>query len=361
MKRRAIVKIGAGALGATTAGQLAAPAIAQGLKRLRLATTWPRDFPGLGDGAKRFADRISASTGGKITIDVYSAGELVPAFEVFDAVSKGDIDFYHGSEAYWQDKARVFNFFSSVPLGMTSNEIDAWLLHGGGQEMWDALSANYGIKPFICGNTTVQMAGWFQEEVGGIDDLTRLTFRIAGLGAEVLRQVGGKAITIPGGEIVDAMRTRRVDACEFMGPWVDKSLGLEKVARYYYYPGLHQPGEAISVGINLNLWNSLTTEERNIIQDAAHAENTMLLAEFNARNGAALRDLITKDGVEVRRLDRLIFRTLSLAARDVVESVGAEDGFSRQVYNSFIEFRREVARWTELSDQAYVEARSRYL
>jgi TRAP-type mannitol/chloroaromatic compound transport system substrate-binding protein len=360
MRRRTVVKLGAVGL-AASAGQIPSPAIAQGLKRLRLATTWPKDFPGLGDGAKRFANRISASTGGRITVEVYSAGELVPAFEAFDAVARGDIDIYHGSEAYWQDKARVFNFFSSVPLGMTSNEIDAWLLHGGGQNMWDELSANYGIKPLICGNTTVQMAGWFQDEINSIEDLTRLTFRIAGLGAEVLRQVGGKTITVPGGEILEAMRTRRIDACEFMGPWVDKSLGLQDVARYYYYPGLHQPGEVISVGINLNLWNDLTDEERNIVQDAAHAENTMLLAEFNARNGAALRDLITNDGVLVRRLDRLIFRTLSLAARDVVESVGAEDGFSRKVYNSFIEFRRQVARWTELSDQAYVEARSRYL
>ncbi len=361
MRRRTAVKIGAAALGATASGTLAAPAISQGLKQLRLATTWPKDFPGLGDGANRFAKRISRSTGGRISVDVYSAGELVPAFEVFDAVSRGDIDIYHASEAYWQDKARVFNFFSSVPLGMTSNEIDAWLLHGGGQEMWDSLSASFGIKPLICGNTTVQMAGWFQDEINDVDDLTRLTVRIAGLGAEMLRQVGGNALTVPGGEIVEAMRTRRVDACEFMGPWVDKSLGLQNVARYYYYPGLHQPGEAISVGVNLRLWNELTDDERNIIQDAAHAENTMLLAEFNARNGAALRDLITNDGVQVRRLDRLIFRTLSLAARDVVESVGAEDGFSRAVYNSFIDFRRQVARWTELSDQAYVEARSRYL
>ncbi len=255
----------------------------------------------------------------------------------------------------------MFNFFSAVPLGMTSNEIDAWLIHGGGQEMWDALSASYGIKPLICGNTTVQMAGWFQDEVNSLEDLTRLTVRIAGLGAEVLRQIGGQALTVPGGEIVEAMQTRKVDACEFMGPWVDQSLGLQNVARYYYYPGLHQPGEAISVGINLNLWNSLTNEERGIFQDAAHAENTTLLAEFNARNGAALEDLITNYGVEVRRLDRVIFRSLAIAARDVVASVGEENDFSRQVYNSFVSFRRQVARWTELSDQAYVEARSRYL
>ncbi|MEM9627278.1 MAG: TRAP transporter substrate-binding protein [Pseudomonadota bacterium] len=361
MKRRVALGAGVASLGAAAAGSFPTPAISQGLRRLRLATTWPKNFPGLGEGAIRFANRIATSTGGRIEVQVFSAGELVPAFDVFDAVAGGEIDIYHGSEAYWQNKARVFNFFSSVPLGMTSNEIDAWLLHGGGQEMWDELSANYGIKPLICGNTTVQMAGWFQDEVNTVEDLTRLTVRIAGLGAEMLREIGGNALTVPGGEIVEAMQTRRVDACEFMGPWVDKSLGLQNVARYYYYPGLHQPGEAISVGVNLQLWNALTEEERSIFRDAAHAENAMLLAEFNARNGAALRDLITNDGVQVRRLDRLIFRTLALAARDVVESVGAENAFSRRVYNSFVEFRRQVARWTELSDQAYVEARSRYL
>jgi TRAP-type mannitol/chloroaromatic compound transport system substrate-binding protein len=213
----------------------------------------------------------------------------------------------------------------------------------------------------ICGNTTVQMAGWFQDEINSLGDLTRLTVRIAGLGAEVLRQVGGQALTVPGGEIVEAMKSRKIDACEFIGPWVDQSLGLQDVARYYYYPGLHQPGEAISAGINLNLWNTLTDEERNIFRDAAHAENTALLAEFNARNGLALNDLITNYGVEVRRLDRVIFRSLAIAARDVVASVGEENDFSREVYNSFVSFRRQVARWTELSDQAYVEARSRYL
>jgi TRAP-type mannitol/chloroaromatic compound transport system substrate-binding protein len=157
------------------------------------------------------------------------------------------------------------------------------------------------------------------------------------------------------------MQTRKVDACEFMGPWVDQSLGLHKVARYYYYPGFHQPGEAIAVGINLDLWNQLTDEEQSIFQSAAHAENTTLLAEFNARNGAALEDLITNHGVEVRRLDRAIFRALALASRDVVADVGRENDFSRRVYNSFVSFRQQVARWTELSDQAYVEARSRYL
>ena len=200
MKRRVALGLGAASLGAAGASAFPAPALSQGLRRLRLATTWPKDFPGLGDGANRFARRVTTSTGGRIEVQVYSAGELVPAFDVFDAVARGDVDIYHGSEAYWQSKARVFNFFSSVPLGMTSNEIDAWLLHGGGQEMWDSLSANYGIKPLICGNTTVQMAGWFQDEVNSVEDLTRLTVRIAGLGAEMLRQVGGNAITVPGGE-----------------------------------------------------------------------------------------------------------------------------------------------------------------
>ena len=360
MERRSILKVGA-AVGTVASFQFPTPAIAQGLRRLRLATTWPKDFPGLGDGAKRFANRITTLTSGRITVEVFGAGELVPAFEVFDAVARGDIDIYHGSETYWQSKERVFNFFSAVPLGMTSSEIDAWLVHGGGQEMWDALSASYGIKPMICGNTTVQMAGWFQDEVNSLEDLTKLTFRIAGLGVEVFRQIGGKALTIPGGEIVEAMQTGKVDACEFIGPWVDQSLGLQNVARYYYYPGLHQPGEAISVGVNLGLWNSLTNEERGIFQDVARAENTTLRAEFNARNGVALQDLITNHGVQVRRLDRVVFRSLAIAARDVLASVGEENDFSRQVYNSFVSFRRQVARWTELSDQAYVEARSRYL
>jgi TRAP-type mannitol/chloroaromatic compound transport system substrate-binding protein len=361
MHRRNVLRAGAISAAVGASSLFPAPAISQGLRQLTLVTTWPKDSPGLGEGALRLGDRITRATGGRITVQIYAAGELVPAFESFDAVSRGDVDMYHGSEVYWADKARVFNFFSSVPLGMTATEIDAWLNFGDGQGMWDELSSNYGVKPMVCGNTGVQMAGWFQEEVNSIEDLTRLTVRMAGLGAEVLRQIGGKSLTVPGGEIVEAMRSRRVDACEFMAPWVDKSLGLHEVAKYYYYPGMHQPGEVISLGVNLNLWNQLTDEERAIFKNAADAENNTLLSQFNARNGEALDELITVHGVRVRRMDRVTFRSLALAARDVVSSVGAENAFSKRVYNSFVEFRRKVARWNELSDQAYVEARARYL
>lgn len=362
MRRRSTLKLGTLAVGATAASVFPAPAIAQGLKKLRLATTWPKNFPGLDDGAKRFAENITQASEGRITVEVYSAGELVPAFDVFDAVARGEIDLYHGSESYWFPRNRLFSFFASVPLGLTANEMDAWLTYGRGQEIWDRLSGDYGIKPLLCGNTGVQMAGWFQNEITNIAELSRLTYRIAGLGAEVLQQIGTTTLTVPGGEILDAMRSRRIDACEFIGPWVDSALGLHRVARYYYYPGMHAPGEAVSVGVNLKLWEELLSpSDRRIFTMAARCENNILLSEFNAQNGLALRNLITAHGVQVRRFDRLIFRELSLAARDVLEGVGNESQFARRTYNNFIEFRREVARWTELSDQAYVEARSRYI
>ncbi len=362
MRRRKLLQAGVVSAGAATAGAaFPAPAISQGRRELRLVTTWPSDFPGLGKGAVRFANRVTEGTGQQITVRVYSAGELVPAFESFDAVARGDVDMYHASEAYWQNKTPVFNFFAAMPLGMIGSEMDAWIHHGGGQAMWDELTGQYGVKSLACGNTGVQMAGWFQDEINSLEDMTRLTFRIAGLGAEVFRQVGIEALTVPGGEILEAMKTRRIDACEFMGPWTDLALGLQTVARYYYYPGMHQPGETISLGINAGLWNGLTSDQRSIVAMAAQAENNALFSEFNSRNGEALDELISKHGVEVRRLDRVTFRSLALAARDVVTTVGEENAFSRRVYNSFIEFRRKVSRWTELSDQAYVEARARYI
>lgn len=363
MRRRDLLRrsiAGTAAAGAGVAG-LAAPAISQGRQEVILATTWPRDFPGVGTGAQRFADRITAASGGRLNVRLFASGELMKAFETFDAAAAGDIHMYHGTEYYWKDKSEAYAFFAAVPLGLTAMEFNAWVDHGGGQELWDELSAGFNIKPFACGNTGVQMAGWFRNEINSVDDLKNVNMRIPGLGGEVMRAVGANVISTPGGEIMDAFADGRINAAEWIGPWNDLAMGLYKVARYYYYPGIHEPGSARAVGINLRFWESLPPGDQQIIRDAAAHENTYMLSDFNAHNGAALRELVTDHDVQVRRMDRVVFRQLALAARDVVETAGRQGDIERRVFNSFVTFRKNVARWTELSDQAYVEARARYI
>src|SRR6056297_1238805 len=251
---------------AAAAAPLATPAIAQDRRELSMVTTWPKNFPGLGTGAQRLADRITAATDGRITVNLYAAGELVGAFESFDAVAAGNADMWHGASYYWQGKSPGFAFFTAVPFGMTATENDAWLYHAGGQDLWDELGAQFNIKAMPAGNTGVQMGGWFRNEVTSVDDFNGLKFRMPGLGGEVLRKLGAAVQALPGGEIFPALQSGAIDATEWVGPWNDLAFGFFRVAPYYYYPGFHEPGSTLECGINLDVWNSFSDADKALVQ-----------------------------------------------------------------------------------------------
>jgi TRAP-type mannitol/chloroaromatic compound transport system substrate-binding protein len=357
MKRRHFIKgaaVGAVAAASTT---FPTPAISSSTRELKLVTTWPKNFPGLGTGAQRLADRISAGSGGSLTVKLFAAGELVPPFESFDAVSSGTADMYHAAEYYWQGKSKGFNFFAAVPFGLTVTEMDAWVHHGGGQALWDELSAGFNIKPFLAGNTGVQMGGWFNKEINSLEDYKGLKIRMPGLGGEVLRRIGAAAVSLPGGEIMPALQSGAIDATEWVGPWNDLAFGFYKVTKYYYYPGFHEPGTALGSGVNLDVWNSLTSDQQSLIATCMAAENNVTLGEFNARNGAALNTLLTDHGVELKKFSSGVLQAIGEAAGGVVAEAGATDAMTQKIYNSFIDFRSKAIGWSKLSDQAYWNAR----
>ncbi len=355
MKRRTFLT---GVAGTTLAAStLPKPAIAQGKRTLKLVTTWPRNFPGLGTSAQRLANQITLATDGELTVKLFAAGEMVPAFDSFDAVSSGKADLYHAADYYWVKKSKGFTFFCAVPFGMLAHELDAWLQYMGGQKLWDELSANYRIKPFSVGSTGVQMGGWFNREINSIEDLRGLKMRIPGLGGEVLRRLGVKTINLPGGKIVDALKSGKIDATEWVGPWSDLALGVHKVAKYYYWPGFHEPGTTISAGINLDVWESLTLSQRNIITMICGSEGKNMLAEFNAKNGDALDKLISNHGVKLRRTSFEILKKLGVVSGQVVEETAADDPTVKKIYNSFIDSRQKLLRWAKYSDEAYLVAR----
>ena len=244
-----------------------------------------------------------------------------------------------------------------MPFGLTATEMDAWIHHGGGQELWDELSGDFGIKPFAAGNTGVQMGGWFRNEINTLDDFKGLKMRMPGLGGEVVRRVGATALSLPAGEIFAALQSGTIDATEWVGPWNDLALGLYKVAKYYYYPGFHEPGSTLSCGIARSVWESLSDEHKAIIENATAAENNVLLAEYNARNNEALETLINEHGVILSRMPNDILNAIGEAAGQVIAEVGAEGGITKRVYDSFIGFRRGAMAWSKLGDQAYWEAR----
>ncbi|WP_310618797.1 TRAP transporter substrate-binding protein [Flexibacterium corallicola] len=362
MDRRSFLKNAGLAAGATAgASTLAAPALAQGKRELKMVTTWPKNFPGLGTGAQRVADRITASSGGRLSVKLYAAGELVPAFESFDAVSSGTADLYHGAEYYWQGKHKAFNFFTSVPMGLTANELDAWINIGGGQQLWDELAGEFNIKPFMAGNTGLQMGGWFNKEVNSLEDLKGLKMRMPGLGGEVLRRLGATAVALPGGEIFPALQSGAIDATEWVGPWNDLAFGFYKVAKFYYYPGFHEPGAGLSCGVNKELWESFSEEDQAIVQNACMAENNYMFSEFNWNNGAALETLVKKHDVQLKKFPDPVFDAIAGVSENVVKEAGQTDDLSRRIYESYIKARSEVGEWDKISEGAYLEARERVL
>ena len=360
MKRRQF--LGKAAVGAVGVAALAAssfpkPALAQGVRELRMVTTWPKSFSGLGTSAERLANRITSASGGKILVKVFAAGELLPPFESFDAVSGGSADMYHATEHYWQGKSNAFNFFAAVPFGMSATEMAAWIEFGGGQALWDELAAGYNLKPFQAGNTGGQMGGWFNKEIQSVEDYRGLKIRMPGLGGEVLRRVGAVAVSLPGSEIFPALQSGAIDATEWVGPWNDLAFGFYKVTKYYYYPGFHEPGTALSCGINLKIWEAMSAGEKSLVETAMQAENGMVLAEFNARNSESLDVLRNKHKVEIRRFPNPVLGALGQAAGEVIDEAGTTDAMTRKVYESFLAFRKKSISWTKHAEQAFWGAR----
>src|ERR1700730_8451851 len=315
-----------------SAAAFPAPAISQGIREFRMATSWPKGTPGLSSSAERIGQTITAATGKRIQVSVFAAGELVKPLEVFDAVSSGVVDMYHSAEYYWERRSPAFNFFAAVPFGFTADELAAWIHFGGGQELWDELSANYNIKPLLSGNSGVQMGGWFTKEVTGPESFAGLKYRMPGLGGEVLRRLGAVVINLPGGEITAALKTGAIDASEWVGPWNDMALGLNKVSKFYYYPGFHEPGTALSLGFNKKLWDGLSAEDRSAIATVANAEYTLSLAEFNANNAKSLEQLSQDKSIEIRKFDDTLLQALGNASGEVLLDAARQDALTHRTY-----------------------------
>jgi len=357
MRRRTILASSAPiAAGATLA--FPAPAIAQTIRHLKLVTDWPARSPGLQASAERLAQSIRMATGGRLAIEVFPAGTLVRAFETFDAVGAGVADMYHSAEYYWEKKSPAFNFFAAVPFGFTADELFAWIEYGGGQDLWDALGAQYNVKPLLCCNTGTQMAGWSIREISGPDGLRGLRYRMPGMGGEVLRRLGAVVVNVPGGEIVASFRSGAIEASEWVGPWLDMDLGLHKVAGYYYFPGFHEPGTGLTLGINRRVWESFDGSDRRIIQDAAAAEYARSVAEFNANNAFALRKLREEGSVKILKLDGPTLKAFLRASKEVVAATGSGDELSRKIYASYEAFRGQIIDWSDIAERAFLDSRS---
>lgn len=323
----------------------------------KLVTTWPKNFPGLGAAPENFAKAVNEMSNGRLQIKVYGANELVPAMGVFDAVAGGAAEMGHGAAYYWKGKIPAAQFLTAVPFGMNAQEMNGWLHYGGGLDLWRKLYAKYNLVPFAGGSTGVQMAGWFRDEITSVADLQGLKMRIPGLAGEVFQRIGGVPVTLAGGDIFTALQTGSIDATEWVGPYNDLTFGLHKVAKYYYYPGWHEPGAMLEFIANQDAWNSLPPDLQAIVTTAARAMNQDMLDEYTARNNAALKELVEKHGVQLKRLPDDVLAALRTASGQVIQEVIAADADAREIYESFSAFQRDVEPYTRISEEAFLQTR----
>jgi TRAP-type mannitol/chloroaromatic compound transport system substrate-binding protein len=323
----------------------------------KMVTTWPKNFPGLGTAANLLAKLVGEMSGGRLKVKVYGANELVPPLEIFDAVSSGTAEMGHTAAYYWKGKIPVAQFFSTVPFGMTAQEMNAWLYYGGGMELWQEVYAPHGLIPVAAGNSGVQMGGWFNKEINDVEDLQGLKMRIPGLGGEVLRRAGGTPVGMPGTEIFTSLQSGVIDATEWVGPYNDLSLGLYKVAEYYYYPGWHEPGTTMECLLNQAAFEALPEDLQSIVMNACKAVNVDMLSELTARNNKALQTLIHEHHVDVREFPKPVLDKLRLLSEEVVAEIAGKDALSARVYASYSQFKKQVVAWHDVSERTYLNVR----
>ena len=335
----------------------AATAEQQQTFKWKLVTTWPKNYPGLGSAPENFAKKVDAMSGGRLQVKVFGAGQLVPAFEVFDAVSQGTAQMGHGASYYWTGKSKATGFFTSVPFGLNAQEMNGWLHYGGGLELWRELYDQFNLIPFAGGSTGVQMAGWFNREINSMEDIKGLKMRIPGLGGDVITRAGGISVTMPGGELYTSMQTGVIDATEWVGPYNDLAFGFHQVAKYYYYPGWHEPGPILELIVNKDAYASLPADLQAIVETAARAVNQDMLDEYTARNNTALVELVETHGVEVRKLPDEVIAELGRLSEEVLAELATDSEIAQRIAESVTEFKKQAMTYHGISEEAYYNAR----
>ena len=323
-----------------------------------MVTSWPKGMAGLGSGAERLADRIGSLSGGRLTVKVFSAGELVPATQCLDAVSQGVADMAHDFAHYHLDKTPAAGFFASVPFGLAPDEFAGWINFGGGQELWDELYGQFGVKPFLVGNTGVQMGGWFRKDIKAPKDIKGLKLAVTGYAATLWEKLGGKAVNLPIGEIFGNLQSGQIDGAEWIGPYNDLSLGLYKLTKNYYWPGVQEPGCGIECLVNRHKYDALPDDLKQIVAAACAAENAISQAEYSGRNPGALATLMNEYKVQLKQYPKPVIAAFASAAGKTMQEVfdKSDDG-TRKIASSYFKFRKQAIAWTRISYDAFAGAR----
>jgi TRAP-type mannitol/chloroaromatic compound transport system substrate-binding protein len=316
----------------------------------KMVTAWPKNYPGLGTAAERLAERVKTMSNGRLTIKVYAGGELVPPLEVFDTVSRGTAELGHGAAYYWKGKVPAAQFFTAVPFGLSTSEMNAWLSKGGGQALWEEAYAPYGVKPMVVGNTGMQMGGWYNKEINSLDDLKGLKIRMPGLGGEVLSKLGATTVNLPGGEVFTALQTNAIDASDWVSPYNDLAFGLNKAAKFYYYPGWQEPQAVLELLVNQKAYDSLPADLQAILTEASRAANQDMLDDYVYHNAIALEEL-KQQGTQLKRFPDEVLAALHRESAVVLGELAAQSELNGRIWASMQAFQAQVSQMHQLSEK----------
>ncbi|CAN0655143.1 TRAP transporter substrate-binding protein DctP [Nitratireductor aquimarinus] len=356
MKRRQFLKA-AGVAGVATG--LAAPAIAQDKITWKMVTAWPKNLPGPGVAAQMLADRITALSGGRLEVKLYAAGELVPGNGVFDAVSEGTAELYHAVPSYWGSKSRGILLFGSQPFGLRADEQLGWLVHGGGQALYDEMYGRFGLKPFLCGNSGPQWQGWFRNEINSVDDLKGLRFRTTGLASEMCAKLGMAVQAMGGGDMFQGLQSGTIDAGEFIGPWTDSALGFYQVAKNYYWPGVGEPSSAEECAVNKAAYDALPEDLQQAVAYACESLYNPVWTEYTTKHAAALKQLVAEQDVQVKKLPDDVIVAMGNAAGEVIAELREDDDeLVKRIVESFLGYREGIAEYMVYADNGQMNARA---
>ena len=342
--------------GEEATAQNESPGIISGKRyKWKMVTTWPPGFPVVHEGCVKFAEMVNTMSGGRMEIEVYGGGELVPPLECFNAVSEGAAEIGHGAAYYWAGRVPAAQFFASVPFGMNAQGMNAWIINGGGQKLWSDLYADYNLVPMPAGNTGVQMGGWFNREINSVEDFKGLKMRMPGLGAKVLQSVGGAAVLVAGSELYTSLERGVIDATEWIGPYHDWLMGFPEIAKYYYAPGWHEPGSVLELIFNKQKFAALPLDLQEIMRAAAAWSNVWMLSEFEAKNSAYLQKIKSETDTEMRFFSPDTLTVLRKNAEEVIGDAAVKDAASSKIFDSFRKFRADTAKWSSYSEKLYYD------
>ncbi|MBG61184.1 MAG: ABC transporter substrate-binding protein [Woeseiaceae bacterium] len=363
MKRRKFVAGMTAAFGLAACGKETEPAKQEKIFKDKyswnMVTSWPPNLPGLGTGANKLAEDVFKASDGRLSIKVFAGGELVPPLQVFDAVSQGTAQIGHDSSYYHRGKLPAAPYFTTVPFGMNVNETNAWLYFGGGIELWHELYEPFDLVPFPVGNTGVQMLGWFNKEISSIEDIKGLKIRMPGLGGEIMQRAGAVQVTMAGSEIFTSLQTGAIDAAEWVGPYNDVSLGLHKAAKYYYYPGFHEPGPNIECIINTEAWSSLPPDLQKILEIACQSSNLNMTSEYMWGNAVALEQLKKDPNIQLKQIPQAVFNELKKHSKNAIEDLVSGDRSSEKIQQSIESFMEKSSSNQEITELSYLDMRIR--